>query len=115
MSAIQFRLQKQGFELVAVRDGSLALENLEKQLPDVLVADLKTPEMTGLELLKYTRRVLKSKLPIILIGEFDDEDLLMEGIREGANDFILKPFKPAELVIRIRRVLQTAKIPVAGV
>lgn len=116
MSAIGFRLQKQGFELIPARNGEIALEMLENRFPDVLVVNVRTSKSPQPDMINYVRKVMKQMLPVILVGEFEDEKLLLEGIRAGADDFILKPFKPSELLIRIKRVLQDKKVaPIPGI
>lgn len=106
MTAIELRLQKQGFELMKAKSGKIALEKLEKEMPDLCVCDVKSADISGLELTNYIRSVMKSTIPVILIGSLEDEELLLEGAGQGADDFIIKPFKPAELIIRIKRIFQ---------
>ena len=61
---------------------------------------------SGIALVKDVREGLNSSIPIILIAGMEDEDAILEGIAIGANDFIAKPFKPMELVLRIKRIFQ---------
>ena len=105
LTAIEFRLRKQGYELELAKDGMAALEQIRQELPDLLVADIKMPKLSGLELIKYVRSELKSSIPIIIISSLDQDEIILEAFRLGANDFIAKPFKPAELVLRIRKIL----------
>lgn len=105
LAAIEFRLRKQGFELVLAKDGMAALEHIRQGLPDLLVADIKMPKLSGLELIKYVRSELKSSIPIIIISSLDQDAVILEAFKLGANDFIAKPFKPAELILRIRKII----------
>ncbi|MFK7937287.1 MAG: response regulator transcription factor [Saprospiraceae bacterium] len=107
LTAIEFRLRKQGYELALAQDGMAALEQIRHELPDLLVVDVKTPKLSGLELIKYIRSELKSSIPIIVISSLDQDNVVLEAFQLGATDFIAKPFKPAELVLRIRKILAT--------
>lgn len=106
LTAIEFRLRKQGFELMLAKDGMEALEQIRHEMPDLVVADVMMPNLTGLELIKYIRTELKSSVPIIVISALEYDEFVLQSFHQGANDFIAKPFKPAELILRIRRILQ---------
>lgn len=108
LTAIEFRLRKQGFDLMLAQDGMEALEQMRQEIPDILVADIKMPKLTGLELIQYVRSELKSSIPIIIISSLDQDEVVLEAFQLGANDFIAKPFKPAELVLRIRKIMATS-------
>ena len=106
MTAIEFRLQKHGFKLITAQNNDEAIKHLETGSIDLVVADLKSEEIEGVEILRYIRQVMKSDLPLIFAAEMTDEDTILDGIKEGANDFVIKPFKPAELIVRIKRIFQ---------
>lgn len=108
LTAIEFRLRKQGFDLMLAEDGMEALEQMRQEMPDLLVADIKMPKITGLELIQYVRSELKSSIPIIIISSLDQDEVVLKAFQLGANDFIAKPFKPAELVLRIRKIMATS-------
>ena len=105
LTAIEFRLRKQGFALALAQDGMEALEKIRQEMPDLVVADINMPKLTGLELIRYIRAELKSSIPIIIVSSLDQDEVVLEAFRLGANDFIAKPFKPAELVLRIRKIM----------
>jgi two-component system, OmpR family, response regulator VicR len=106
LTALEFRLRKQGFTSELAEDGKQALEMLQREIPDLIVADIMMPYVTGLQLISHVRTVLNSDVPIIIISALDDDDTVLEAFRLGANDFIAKPFKPNELVLRIKRIKQ---------
>lgn len=108
MTAIEFRLQKHGFKLITAQNNDEAINHLESGDIDLVVADLKSDDINGLELLRYVRQVMKIDLPFIFAAEMSEEDTILDGIKEGANDFVIKPFKPAELIVRIKRIFQDA-------
>ena len=112
LTALEFRLRKQGFSSVLAEDGKQAIELVKKEIPDLIVADIMMPYVTGLQLVEYVRTELNSNVPIIIISALDDDETVLQAFRLGANDFIAKPFKPNELILRIKRIQQA--IEVAG-
>lgn len=106
LTALEFRLRKQGFSSVLAEDGKQAKEILRQEIPDLIVADIMMPYVTGLQLVHYVRTELKSDIPIIIISALDDDATVLEAFRLGANDFIAKPFKPNELILRIKKIQQ---------
>ena len=112
LTALEFRLRKQGFSSVLAEDGKRAMELVKKEIPDLIVADITMPYVTGLQLINYIRTELNSNVPIIVISALDDDKTVLEAFRLGATDFIAKPFKPNELILRIKRIQQ--EIELAG-
>ena len=110
LTALEFRLRKQGFTSELAEDGKQAIEMLQKEIPDLIVADIMMPYVTGLQLISHVRNELKSNVPIIIISALDDDDTVLEAFRLGANDFIAKPFKPNELILRIKRIKQEIEL-----
>ena len=110
LTALEFRLRKQGFEVVLAKDGGEAKEKVKEGLPDLVVLDLLMPKVTGLELIEYVRQDLKSAVPLIVISALEHDDTVLKAFRLGATDFITKPFKPNELILRIRRIFQEIEV-----
>ncbi len=110
LTSLEFRLKKQGFDIVLAKDGKEALEKIKAESPDLIVADIMMPEVTGLELTTYVRKKLKSDIPIIMISAMGNDETVLEAFRLGATDFIAKPFKPSELVLRIKMVFQEMEL-----
>jgi DNA-binding response OmpR family regulator len=106
LTALEFRLRKQGFEVLLAENGKIALEKIKTEKPDLIVADIMMPFVTGLELIEFVRKDMRNALPIIVISALENEDTVLEAFRLGATDFITKPFKPNELVLRIKRIFQ---------
>jgi len=105
LTALEFRLRKNGFEVMIAKDGEQAVNLFTTQKPDLIVADMKIPKFSGLELVKFVREEENSDLPIILISPMEDAEELLRALELGATDFVSKPFNPNELLLRIRRVL----------
>ena len=107
LTALEFRLRKQGFTVEKAEDGKQALDKLKSVKYDLIIADIMMPYISSLELIQFIRKDLKdTDTPIIIISALEYEDVLLKAFRLGASDFISKPFKPNELILRIKRIFQ---------
>lgn len=106
LSAIELRLRKKGFELKLAPSGKIAMDVVQQSPPDLIVADLDMKDVSGLQFIHYVRQELQLGLPILVIGNLEDEQDLLKAMQEGANDFLTKPFKPTELALRIQNILR---------
>lgn len=106
LTALKFRLQKQGYELFLAADGAEAEMLLKKERPDMLVTDIDVPKKNGLELVNFVRQDLEWDIPIIMIAPMENGEEILKAKQSGATDFVTKPFKPVELVLRIRCIFQ---------
>jgi len=110
LTALAFRMRRHGFDVITAEDGKEAIQRIEEHQPDVIVSDIMMPYLSGLQLLKMLREEKKSKVPVIIISALEREETILEAFRNGANDFIAKPFKPNELILRIKRIIQEKKL-----
>ena len=104
---IQLYLEKEGFITEYYMDGISGLEGFRKNPPHLIILDIMLPKMDGWEVCKNIRRT--SQIPIIMLtakGETFDKVL---GLELGADDYIVKPFDPKELVARVKAVLRRSK------
>jgi len=92
--------------MISVKDGEEAIAELEKGHPELAIIGTNTTKVPASEIVNYARKVMKSDLPIIVVADLDEEDAVLELIKAGANDFTLRPFKPKELVMRIKKLLR---------
>ncbi len=99
-------LEKGGFRVVTAADGTIALAQAWHQRPDLVVLDLNLPGLDGLDVCRALRR--ESNVPIIMLTARIDETDRLIGLELGADDYIVKPFSPRELVARVRAVLRRA-------
>lgn len=106
LTAISFRMRKQGFNVVIAQDGREALDKIAEYQPDFIVTDIMVPFVSGLEIVTTLRNDRQSQVPIIVMSALDQEETILEAFRRGANDFIAKPFKPNELILRIKKIIQ---------
>lgn len=92
-------LSKKDIQMSGVSNGREALDAWSKQIYNLIILDIMMPVMDGLETLRRIRLV--SDIPVILLTAKDREQDIMDGFAQGANDYIIKPFRPAELVARV--------------
>lgn len=100
-------LERAGYQVRLAHDGLTALAELTRQLPDLVILDLMLPGIDGLELTRRLRAV--SDTPIIMLTSRREEVDRVAGLEMGADDYVVKPFSPAELVSRVRAVLRRAQ------
>jgi len=100
-------LEKNGFQVRSAGDGDTALAVFRQERPDLIVLDLKLPGMDGLDVCRTIRR--ESDVPIIMLTARVEETDRLIGLELGADDYILKPFSPRELVARVRAVLRRVR------
>ena len=95
------------YDVVTVNTGARALRYLEKEKPDLILLDIRMMPKDGLETLKEIREMEdRADVPVIMLTGVEDKKYVMEGIKLGIRDYILKPFFPEDLPERIQRVLE---------
>jgi len=109
LETIKEQLKKDEYTILGTSDGREALQALESFKPDLLITDILMPYTSGLELIGILRSEQNNRLPILVLSALDEESAVMEAFSMGANDFLSKPFKPTELTIRVKRLLNNAK------
>jgi two-component system, OmpR family, response regulator ResD len=99
-------LDRAGYETSVALDGASALQKVDEQAPDLVVLDLMLPGIAGLEVMRRIRARDRSRTAIILLTAKGEETDRITGLRLGADDYVVKPFSPAELVARVDAVLR---------
>jgi two-component system response regulator MprA len=99
----------EGFQVVTAENGREALAKLELEPPDLLVLDWMMPELDGLELLHRLRRA-GDEVPVLMLTARDAIEDRVQGLDGGADDYLVKPFAPSELLARLRALLRRTKI-----
>jgi DNA-binding response OmpR family regulator len=97
-------LKRAGFQVQIAHDGKQAMAILEKQIPDFVIMDIMLPEIDGISLTRWLRD--RSDVPIIMVTARREEVDRISGLEMGADDYVVKPFSPQELVSRVRAVLR---------
>jgi diguanylate cyclase (GGDEF)-like protein len=103
---IHHRLTREGFEVMDFLNGEDAFEWAEEGLFDLAILDVKVPGMDGFELLERLRGIARlDAVPIVMLTGLGGESDVIRGLELGANDYMLKPFSPTELLARVRRLV----------
>jgi DNA-binding response OmpR family regulator len=97
-------LERAGYDVMVAADGETALEILERRPPDLVVLDLMLPDVGGLEITRWLRA--RGDVPIIMLSARREEVDRILGLELGADDYVVKPFSPQELVSRVKAVLR---------
>src|SRR5512132_3234208 len=105
-------LRNAGFEVIVVGDGGSAVASVRSAKPDLLVLDLGLPGRDGLDVAREIRRW--SDTPIVMLTARGDETDRIVGLEIGADDYVVKPFSPKELVARVRAVLRRTRTAARG-
>ena len=100
-------LERDGYKVIVAYDGRLALQMARSESPDLIVLDLMLPEVSGWDVCRTLRT--ESNVPIIMLTALDDDSDKIVGLELGADDYVVKPFNPKELVSRVRAVLRRAE------
>jgi two-component system OmpR family response regulator len=101
---LTFALGKAGMETSEAGDGEAALAQVERERPDLVVLDINMPRMDGLEVCRRLRSA--GDLPILFLSSRDDEIDRVVGLELGADDYVVKPFSPREVVARVSAILK---------
>ncbi len=104
LSIVQRGLQRRGYEVTAVADGESALRAFSRELPDLVVLDLLLPDVDGIDLCYQLQEL--AEVPVIMLTSRDGVSDRVEGLRAGADDYVVKPFAMEELAARIEAVLR---------
>ena len=107
---LDYRLSSRGYDVVIARDGAEALAQLQEGRPDAIVLDAMMPVIDGHEVL---RRIMEddtlADVPVIMLSARKQEKDIVGALELGASDYIVKPFIPEELVVRLGRILGSGK------
>ena len=103
---IAFTLRREGCEVIKAYDGASGLQRWESDHPDLVILDVNMPKMDGFEVCRRIRE--KGDTPIILLTVRGEEDDIVHGLEIGADDYIVKPFSPRQLVARYKAIMRRA-------
>lgn len=104
VSLLQSYLTQEGYRVVTAYNGREALETAHAEKPDLVILDIMMPEMNGYEFMRAHRA--ETETPIIMLTAKVEDDDKVFGLELGADDYVTKPFKPRELMARVRNVLR---------
>ena len=104
VALVENYLSQEGYKVVTAKDGKEALSVAKRSKPDLIILDIMMPEMDGYEFMRLHR--VENNTPIILLTARVDDDERVVGLELGADDYVTKPFRPRELMARVRAVLR---------
>ena len=104
VALVRAYLERERFRVVTAGDGRTALRLIEQEMPRLVVLDLMLPEMDGMAVIRRARAL--GDVPILVLSARTSTGDRIQGLTEGADDYLPKPFSPAELVARVRTILR---------
>ena len=106
---LRYNLEREGFKVIESEDGEAGLALLRKHLPKIVLLDIMLPGMDGVEICRSIKYDPQTRsIPVIMVTARGDESDIVLGLGVGADDYIIKPFSPRELMARIKAVLRRA-------
>jgi two-component system alkaline phosphatase synthesis response regulator PhoP len=110
LELLSYNLEREGFAVLRAETGEAGLQVLADTEPDLILLDLMLPQMDGLEVCRQVRAdKQRQTIPIIMITAKGEESDVVVGLELGADDYVAKPFKPRELLARVRAVLRRGR------
>ncbi len=108
LELVSFNLKKEGYDVITAIDGTSAIEAFRSEKPDLVLLDLMIPEPDGYEVCRIIRS--ESAIPVIMLTARGEERDRVRGLDLGADDYVVKPFSPRELLARVRAVLRRSPL-----
>src|SRR5919199_1036866 len=110
VTMLRYNLEREGFAVDEAVNGEEALLRIAERKPDVVLLDWMLPLVSGIEVCRQIRRAPQTRtLPVIMLTARGEEADRVRGLNSGADDYIVKPFSPGELVARVRAVMRRAQ------
>tara|TARA_Y100000590_G_scaffold177010_1_gene202214 strand:+ start:215 stop:907 length:693 start_codon:yes stop_codon:yes gene_type:complete len=107
LEVINYNLSKEGFDVYSALDGEEGLALIKKEVPNLVLLDLMLPGLDGIEICRKLKTDYSTRsIPIIMVTAKGEESDIVLGLGMGADDYMVKPFRPRELMARIRSVLR---------
>jgi len=104
---LDYALRREGYEVATARDGEAAVEAFSRDRPDLVILDLNLPKLAGFVVLERIRHA-DEHVAVLLLSARQDESDILRGLQLGADDYMTKPFRPKELVARVKAILRRA-------
>ena len=110
VTLLSYNLEAAGFSVDCAMDGEEALLKLEERVPDLVLLDWMLPKLSGVEIARQIRRRAETKgLPVIMLTARGEETDTIRGLESGADDYMVKPFSPQELIARVNALLRRTR------
>ncbi|NEX78434.1 response regulator transcription factor [Bacillus thermocopriae] len=105
VTLLKYNLEQAGYEVITAMDGEEGKRLAELESPDIIILDLMLPKLDGMEVCKMLRQE-KIMIPILMLTAKDDEFEKILGLELGADDYMVKPFSPREVIARVKAILR---------
>jgi two-component system alkaline phosphatase synthesis response regulator PhoP len=109
VTLLQYNLEQAGFEVITAMDGETGRDLAESESPDIMILDVMLPKLDGMEVCKQLRQK-KILLPILMLTAKDEEFDKVLGLELGADDYLVKPFSPREVIARVKAILRRVQV-----
>src|ERR1700750_2133766 len=110
VTLLRYNLEKEGFEVCEAGDGEEAMLQIAERKPDLVLLDWMLPLISGIEVWRRLRRAPETRsLPVVMLTARGEEADRVRGLDSGADDYVVKPFSPSELVARLRAVMRRSQ------
>ncbi len=106
---VEFKLGQAGYDVTLVEDGMAAWESFEADPPDLVVLDVMMPGLSGIDVLRRIRDTAGSSVPVLLLSARSRDDDVDTAFAVGADDYVVKPFSPRELLHRVNGMLARSR------
>lgn len=104
LRTIEHKLLKEGYAVILSRNGKEAIDHIKNSEVDLIITDIMMPFVSGIEILSALN-LMEKKIPIIMLSSMGKEEVILTAFDLGASDFIVKPFSPNELMLRVKRLI----------
>ena len=110
VTMLRYNLEREGFQVCEAADGEEALVQIAERRPDLVLLDWMLPLVSGIEVCRRIRRASETRsMPVVILTARGEEADRVRGLDSGADDYVVKPFSPSELVARLRAVIRRAQ------
>lgn len=106
LRTVEHKLLKEGHEVILTRNGKDAIDTIKQREVDLVITDIMMPFASGIEILAAINSIGK-KVPVIVLSSMGQEEVVVDAFGLGAADFMVKPFSPNELALRIKRLVSS--------
>jgi two-component system NtrC family response regulator len=107
-------LEKEGFQVIVALDGTTAIQKVSSESPDLVLLDLKLPDIPGIEVLK-SMRAINEDMAVVIITAYGGEQVAVEFMKAGAIDFLSKPFNFEDLLIAVKNGKNGVRLAIFGI
>lgn len=109
LEILEMNLKREGYRVLTSQTGQKAVDEVKKREPDLILLDLGLPDIDGFEVCRRIRAF--SEVPVVMVTAREDDVDKIVGLETGADDYVVKPFNPKELMARVKAILRRVKSP----